>query len=107
MAQLEWYWVSATYKAVHAGVARRRHLWERTVFLVRAGDDAQAKVAAAEVARGKEHEYIAAGGDTVRWVLQEVEDVQPLFDADIGPGTEVYWTFFERVDRPEARETDR
>ena len=31
-----WYFVRATYKAVHLGRVRRRHLWERTVFLIRA-----------------------------------------------------------------------
>jgi hypothetical protein len=94
-----WYWVSATYKAVHLGVPRKRHLWERTVFLIRASSDAEAADVARQVAREKEHEYLAAGGDMVRWVLQEVEEIHELFESDIQQGTEVYWEFFERVDK--------
>ena len=94
-----WYWVSATYKAVHGGVSRRRHLWERTVFLIRAADDTEAATTAENVARQKEHEYEAAGGDTVRWTFQEIEAIQPLFDERVGEGTEVYWELFERVDK--------
>jgi hypothetical protein len=102
-----WYFVRATYKAVHLGRVRRRHLWERTVFLIRAlGNDGlvpheMAVLRANEVAREKEHEYEVEGGDTVRWVFQQIEDIQPLVDEPFGDGTEVYWEFFERVDRKE------
>ncbi len=33
-AREQWYWVRATLKAVHVGVSRREHLWERTIVLV-------------------------------------------------------------------------
>jgi hypothetical protein len=93
-----WYWVSALYKAVHLGTSRKRHLWERTVFLIRAAGEADAACIAKEQARAKEQEYVAAGGDTIRWVFQEVEQIHELFDREMGQGTEVYWEFFERVD---------
>jgi hypothetical protein len=96
--QLEWYWVSALFKAVHIGSSRKRHLWERTVFLVRATSGPKATDIAEKVARGKEEEYLAAGGDKVRWVFQEIEKIQPLVDERFEDGTEVYWEFFERVD---------
>jgi len=94
----EWYWVSATYKAVDPDKPRKRHLWERTAFLIRADDGEAARSRAQQVAKDKEHEYQAKGG-TVRWVLQDIEDIQSLHDAEIGDGTEVYWQFFERVDK--------
>lgn len=97
---LHWYWVSATYKAVHPGATRRRHLWERTVFLVCAHADADARVEAVRIAKGKQQEYVAAKDDLVRWELVEIEGIQALHDEVIGSGTEVYWEFFERVDRP-------
>jgi hypothetical protein len=98
-SDLEWYWVAATYKAVHLGRVRRRHLWERTVFLIRAASAEEATVIAQRVACDKEHEYLAVKGDTVRWVLQEVEDIQPLHDQVFEDGTEVFWQFFDRIDR--------
>jgi hypothetical protein len=96
----EWFWVAALFKSVHPERPRKRHLWERTVFLVRAPDEAAAQVRAREVALGKEHEYVTAAGERLRWTFQEVEAVQSLHDAELGEGTEVYWQFFERVDRP-------
>src|SRR5262249_50803022 len=93
----EWYWVAALYKAVHVGVPRKRHLWERTVFLVQATSDAEAAQTAERVAREKEHEYVAAAGDLIRWTFQYIEDIQSLLDEAFEEGTEVYWTCFERV----------
>lgn len=94
-----WFWAAALFKAVHPKRPRRRHLWERTVFLVRAPDETTARERAREIALGKEHEYVTATGDELRWTFQEIEDVQSLHDAELGAGTEVYWKFFERVDR--------
>jgi hypothetical protein len=109
-AEQQWFWVKATYKAVHVGAARKRHLWERNVFIVRgpesasaiypdAAGDPELREKAEKIAREKEHEYVAAGGDTIRWVFQRIEQIQPIFDQKIGEGTEVYWELFERVDK--------
>ena len=94
-----WYGVTATYKAAHPGQRRRRHLWERITFLIRAENDASAEIAARRVAEEKEHEYTTASGDMVRWVVQEIESVQSILDDDIDEGTEVSWQFYERVDK--------
>jgi transcriptional antiterminator Rof (Rho-off) len=96
-----WYWVSATFKAVHSGRPRRRHLWERTVFLLQVEGDTDIHAAARDLALAKEHEYLNPAGETVRWVLQEIERIESLHD-DLGPGAEVFWQFFERVDPPTA-----
>jgi hypothetical protein len=103
-----WYWVKAAYKAVRLGAPRRRHLWETTVFLIQAaeGSDERDPVLLREkaerIARSKECEYLAAGGDTVRWTFQGIEDIQCLVDVATEDGAEVYWEFFERVDRKPA-----
>jgi hypothetical protein len=100
-----WYWVKATYKGVHVGAARRRHLWQTIVFLIRGvrsyelPHPASVWRKADEVARQKEHQYEASDGHTVRWVLQHVEAMAPLVDDAIGEGTEVYWEFYEKVDK--------
>jgi len=96
----QWFWAAALFKAVHPDRPRKRHLWERTVFLVRAVDETKARERAREVALEKEHEYVAGGGERLRWTFQELEAVNSLHDAELGEGTEVYWQFFERVDRP-------
>lgn len=96
------HWCSATalFKAVHpSDQHRRRHLWERSVFLLCAGDDQAAEELAVRMARGMEHEYEAAAGHLVRWEFQQLECVLELMDREPQPGTEVYWEFFERVDR--------
>ena len=93
-----WYWARTLMKSTRPDRARRRHLWERLVFLVRAGDHEGARVRAEAIAREKEHEYVSATGDRVRWTFHAIEEVQELMDP-IGDGTEVYWEFFERVDK--------
>jgi hypothetical protein len=106
-SEQSWYFVKATYKAVHLGRPRRRHLWERVIFLIRAPQadgltpHGMALLRAEEVAREKEHEYEAAGGDTVRWVFQQIEEVKQLIDDEFVDGVEVYWQFFTRVDKKE------
>ena len=100
-AHAGWYWASAVYKAVHPGSLRRRHLWERVVFILRASHESEAWDKANKIALSKVHGYAAAGGDRVEWTLQRIDRVQPLFDADVGEGTEVFWEFYEKVDRPE------
>lgn len=94
-----WYWVAAVYKSVAVGMPRKRNLWMRSVFVFRASDTEDPTVRGNEIARAHEHEYRNAFGRTVRWQLQSVEAVERLFDPDISSGTEVYWQFFERVDR--------
>lgn len=94
-----WYGIVATYKAKHAGVTRKRHLRERLTFVVRAADADEARIVAESVARDKEHEYVAAGGDTVRWEFREIEDIVSILDEEFRDGTEVYWQFFEKVDK--------
>lgn len=96
---LLWFYVAADYKAVHVGTKRKRHLWQRKVFVFRTtADNAESK--ALEIARENEHEYISATGDLVRWTFMGIESTSELFDKVITDGTEVYWDWFVRVDKP-------
>lgn len=99
-----WFWAAALFKAVYPERPRKRHLWERTVFLVRAVHETAARERAREVALGKELEYVTATGEHLRWTFQELESVQSRHDDELGEGTEVYWEFFERVDRPKPEQ---
>lgn len=96
----QWYWVAATCKAVHKSEPRRRrYLWERTIFLVQAANDHECREKAMIQAEQKQHSYVSATGSSVRWVFQEIEELQPLHSEEFTDGTEVYWKFFERVDK--------
>jgi hypothetical protein len=103
-----WYWVKAMYKGVRLAAVRRKHVWQTIVFLIRGplnyevSAPAAVKSKAEEMAREKEHEYEATGGHTVRWVFQHINAVAPLVDDEIGEGTEVYWEFYEKVDKKPA-----
>jgi len=93
-----WWSVTANYKAVHPDEKRRRHLWERIVFLAQAADEESARKLGASIAKSKEHSYKSGNGDYVKWQFIELLDVKELFDQQITSGTEVDWKFFERVD---------
>lgn len=96
--ECRWWWASAVYKGEHVDRPRRRNLWERIVFLLRARNQQEAYERAQELARSKEAFYTTAVGDQLRWTLQAVEGVQELFDQALEEGSEVYWEFFERID---------
>src|SRR4029079_9328817 len=89
----------------HLGAARRRHVWETNVFLIRGPRVCEITIPAAVknkaegMARAKELEYEASGGHTVRWVYQYVSAMAPLVDDEIVEGTEVYWEFYTKADK--------
>ena len=97
--------MKAVYKAIHPDGPRRKHLWERTVFLIPMparpdnGDPSDLQAVAERVARSKECEYLAVSGGRVQWTFQGIEDIQRVLDPDFEEGTEVYWEFFYRVDK--------
>ena len=93
-----WYWAAALFKSVHVGKPRRRHLWQRSVFLVRAGTAPKAAQRAEALAVGMEHEYKGGTGDFIRWQFQSIEAIHPLDGEEVGEGAEVYWQFYEKVD---------
>lgn len=97
-----WFWARALYKAEHGGKAgrnRKRHLWERCVFLFRAARGSE-RLVARRVAKSKETRYKNHLGETISWRLKEIEAFSEVMDARIVNGTEVYWEFFQKDDRP-------
>jgi hypothetical protein len=65
-------------------------VWEQQVILIQSATEADAKIRAEQIGKEKEHEYISATGDRVRWVFRHVESVFQLFDEQLKSGTEVY-----------------
>lgn len=97
----KWFWVCALYKSERGSkkeAQRKRHLWERRVFLIRAVRGEERRMAR-EAAKAHEHKYKNARGETVYWRLKSIESYAELFDKRVSNGTEVFWEFFERVDR--------
>jgi hypothetical protein len=106
---MAWYCAKTTYKSVDVGVVRKRHLWERKFILIQGPrnlNPASLVPLVESIAREKEHEYTAISGNQVRWVFQEVEEIKELDDPVIKEGSEVYWEFFERVDKTASCVTD-
>jgi hypothetical protein len=100
--ELSWYCIRATYKSIAPGIPRKRHLWQRIFFLMRAPENRNPnslRKQAEELAREKEHEYQTFQNTMVRWVFVEVEDIEELSDPELKAGSEVYWEFYERVDK--------
>lgn len=95
----QWYSATVLLKSVYPGEPRKRHLWERTTFLLRASEDCSLEEKAERLARAMEHEYENPYGQLVRWEFQSIERIQELFDAELTDGSEVVWEFFERVDK--------
>ena len=96
--EMQWYWVSATYKSVIVGKLRRRNLWQDLVFLFQAVPDSNLALIAANIARRKQHTYLNKSGLAVEWVFQRINKVESLFDQEPKEGTEVFWRFYEKVD---------
>lgn len=96
---IRWYSAVALFKSEHVGKPRKRHLWERTIFLLRASGMMEAVETAERIAREQECDYVSASGDTVHWTFQSIEDVLELLDNEVKEETEVYWKLFERVDK--------
>jgi hypothetical protein len=71
-------------------------LWERTIVIIRAEDEASAELAAAEVARTRETSYPNDRGNTVHWTFERIVEVQELHDAEMCSGSEVWSTMFRR-----------
>ncbi len=96
-----WFWVCALYKSERGGKKgrlRKRHLWERRVFVIRAARGDERRIAR-QVAEAHEQKFKNGAGETVYWRLKEIEAYAELFDKRITSGTEVYWNFFVKVDR--------
>jgi len=89
-----WYGVNLLFKSVHDQASSNHEpLWEESVFLVEAASDEEARQAGEHLGKSKEHEYISATGDLVKWRFERVESVFGILDDAISSGTEVFSRF--------------
>src|SRR2546429_32691 len=89
-----WYGVNLLFKSVHNQTpSDNEPLWEESVCLVEAASEEEAHQSGERLGRSKEHEYISATGDLVKWRFEKVESVYGILDDAISSGTEVFSRF--------------
>jgi hypothetical protein len=88
-----WFTVSLLLKCVRAGEPAQELLWEEKIFLVRAKTEAEAVSVGNQLGKAEEHEYVAADGQPVRWVFQQVERAAPIEADSLGHQTELFSRF--------------
>lgn len=69
-------------------------LYDESVVLLLAESEEHAREKAELWARGREHNYLNADGNTVSWTLETVVDVAEVLDDQLADGFEVYSRFF-------------
>jgi hypothetical protein len=72
-------------------------LFQESIFLVRADDEADARMRGAAAARTAQTSYENVDGEPVMWRFVEVTGVFELFDDVPGDGTEVFSRFIDRL----------
>lgn len=85
-----WYCARLHFRAVVGEAPGEGDLHEVSFRVLRAHDEDHAAVRAEAIGRAEEHEYANDQGQTVRWRLLRVLDVQSLDETAIFDGIEVY-----------------
>src|SRR5207302_1849043 len=88
-----WFSVNLLFKSIHPDHPENESLWEERVFLVQAETEDQARHEGERIGKNEEHEYVAATGDLVRWVFEQIASISPLLADTLGNGTEVFSRF--------------
>ena len=88
-----WYSACLFFQSVHNERPTDEDLWEEQIILIQSDNVADAEKQAEQIARRKEHEYISATGDKVRWVFRAASSVFELFDKELKTGTELHSRF--------------
>ena len=78
-------------------------LYEESILLIHADDDARARTKGEAAARGANHSYANSTAEDVRWEFREVLDVKQLLDDEIHDGSEIYYAFLTRTQLESVR----
>ncbi len=78
-------------------------LYEDSILLIHAEDEAEALAKGKVSARESNHSYANSRGEDVRWEFREVLDVKQLFDDEIHDGSEVYQALLTRAELEHVR----
>ena len=95
-SQTRWYSGRLLYESLHGEEDEppEEALFEEIVVVFRCEeeDDIVSKLTA--LAKTHEQEYVAAAGNTVRWVFREILEIQDISAYAIEDGTEVYFRWW-------------
>ena|SRR5437667_11791642 len=89
-----WFAVNLQFKSTHPGHAEHEGLWEECLTLVRAETEEEARREGEHIGKAKEHEYVSAIGDLVRWTFQQIESVSEI--ESLEHGSELFSRFLSQ-----------
>lgn len=88
-----WYSACLFFQSVHNERPTDEDFWEEQTILIQSDNEADAEKQAKQIGRRKEHEYISATGDKVRWPFRAASSIFELSDEELKTGTEVHSRF--------------
>jgi hypothetical protein len=89
-----WFAASLLFKSTHPRNPEHEGLWEECLTLVRADSEEQVCHDAELIGKAREHEYVAANGDLVRWVFERLERISKV--ESLEHGSELFSRFLSR-----------
>lgn len=92
-----WYSAALLFQSVHNKCPTQNDVWELQIVVIQAPSEDAAVKSASEIGKQREHEYISATGDMVRWVFRQIESLTEL-SGNIEHGTEIYARFLRASD---------
>ena len=90
-----WFAASLLFKSRHPDDPETEFLWEESIILVQASNEAEARTEAERIAKNAEHEYVAAAGNRVHWTFERIESIHTILDGTLENGTEVFARFLQ------------
>lgn len=90
-----WYSASLLFRATHDPALSKPPLWEESIVLIDATDEAQARAAAVLYAEAQQHQYLvdAASKETVKWEFERIERLHEIDAATLVHGVELFSRF--------------
>jgi hypothetical protein len=84
-----WYAANLLYRSIHTPIESNPTVWEESVRLIQAQNEAEARQEAGAIGRAEAHSYEVEGG-TVAWVFERVERLFAITDEQLRSGSEVF-----------------
>ena len=84
-----WYAANLLYRSIHTPIESKPTVWEESVRLIQARNEAEARQEAEAIGRSEAHGYEVEGG-TVVWVFERIERLFAITDEELRSGSEVF-----------------
>jgi hypothetical protein len=94
---MKWFTAHCLYRAIfQRHQIERTRLLEHRYFLLKAVDLLSAKRSAMRLAKKEQHSYLNADGIRVKWILDQLIEVQEILGTRLTEGTEVFHKYCGR-----------